>query len=87
MEDPSKYGLVFYGGRAHEQLRYFTNYEVISPEDEHPSIQFTFLDGTVGIVKADFMKGRRGEESRWYEARESIRRYPKGIEGGLNEDH
>jgi len=76
--DPRKFGLVYFGG-AHEQLRYFTSYEVVNPESEHPSIEFTFLDGTKGIVKAEFAKARKGEKSRWYEAEESIRRYPESM--------
>ena len=73
--DVKELGLVYYGG-AHEQLRYFTHYKVLPGKEGHDSLEITFLDGTTGIIEADFIKGKRGEESRWYEAREAVRRYP-----------
>ena len=75
-KDPAKkYGLVYFGG-AHEKLRYFTHYQVIPGEKGHDSIEVIFLDGSAGVIKAEFAKPMKGEKARWFEAKESIRRYP-----------
>lgn len=74
--DPRKLGLVYYGGR-HEKLRYFTGYKFILTKCGHDNLEITFLDGTAGIIEAEFAKGKKGEESRWYEAKESVRRFPE----------
>ena len=73
-QDPRKMGLAFVGG-AREQLRHFTSYEVLPGEEGHNDIEVTLLDGTIGKIKSEYSKGPDGKY-RWFEAEESIRRYP-----------
>ena len=70
-----KLGLAFVGD-TREQLRYFTSHEVLPGEEGHNNIEVTLLDGTIGIIKSEYSKGPDGKY-RWFEAEESIRRYPE----------